>query len=68
VADVVAIEDRGVRALGEQPLLHQIGDRRLTRTGQSGQPDDAWMVPVLGDVGALVDAEAMGMQVRSGHR
>ena len=53
VADVVAVEDRGVRTLGEQPLLHQVGDRRLARTGQPGQPDDAWMVPVRGRRGRL---------------
>jgi hypothetical protein len=68
VADVVAIEHTGVRALGEQALLHEIGDRRLARTGESGQPDDAWMVPVEGGVGAFVDAEAMGVQVRCRHR
>ena len=68
VADVVAVEHARVHALGEQPLLDQVGDRRLARAGESGQPQHARMVPVERGVGALVDLEAMGVQVRRRHR
>src|SRR5690606_30653679 len=39
VADVGAVEPVGGPALGDQCLLDRGGDRRLARSGQTGQPD-----------------------------
>ena len=41
VADVVAVEQVGVTAERVQPLLDQVGDRRLARAGQAGEPQHA---------------------------
>ncbi len=41
VADVVAVEQVGVAAVGVQPLLHQVGDGRLARAREAGEPDHA---------------------------
>ena len=38
VADIVAVEQIGVPALREQRALDQIGDGRLARAGQAGEP------------------------------
>ena len=40
VADVVAVEDVGVLALGGEALLDEVGDGRLARAGEAGEPDD----------------------------
>ena len=41
VADVVAVEQEGVVAERVQPLLDQVGDRRLARARQAGEPQAA---------------------------
>jgi hypothetical protein len=41
VADVVAVQDVGVVAHRQQLLLHQVGDGRLARAGQAGEPHAA---------------------------
>ena len=44
MAHVVAVEQEGVRPDGVQPLLDQVGDRRLPRAGETGEPDHARVV------------------------
>ena len=41
VADIVAVEQIGVPALGQQLLLDQIGDGRLAGAGKPGEPQHA---------------------------
>ena len=47
VPDVVAVEQVGVAPARDQPALEQVGDRRLARAGQPGEPDDAGALPLL---------------------
>ena len=47
VADVVAVEDVGEAAVGEQPVLDGVGERALAGAGEAGEPDDrAAVAPV----------------------
>ena len=41
VADIVAIEQEGVTVHEGEPLFHRIGDGRLARTGEAGEPQYA---------------------------
>ena len=47
VADVVAVEQVGVLAEREQPLLHQVGDGRLARARQAREPQHAGPLALL---------------------
>ena len=63
VADIVAVEQVGVPALEMQPLLDQVGDRRLAGAGETGEPENAR--PLALEVGArvLVHVERLPMDV-----
>ena len=58
VADVVAVEQVGVAAARVQPLLDQVGDRRLAGAGQAGEPEHARLL-------ALESARARALSTSS---
>ena len=59
MADIVAVEDVAVLALGGQALFEQVGDRRLARTGQAGEPDDLGVLALLARPDLAIDVERL---------
>ena len=47
MADVIAVEHVGVHAAREEFRLEAARDRRLTRTRQTGEPNDCAAMPIL---------------------
>ena len=57
MADIVAVQRVGVPAKRQQPLLDVVGDRRLARAGQPGEPQDGRAMSLDRRPRGLVDGE-----------
>ena len=58
VADVVAVEQRGVDAARVEPALDEVGDRRLAGARQAGEPQDAGLLVLQGGARLPRDVES----------
>ena len=63
VADVVAVEQEGVAAERVEAALDQVGDRRLARSGEAGEPEDAGALALLRGVGGAGDVDLLPVDV-----
>ncbi|EEF93550.1 hypothetical protein CATMIT_01818, partial [Catenibacterium mitsuokai DSM 15897] len=63
VADVVAVEDEGVVAERVQLLVDQVGDGRLARARQAGEPHAARLLPLGLGARGLVDVDRLPVDV-----
>src|SRR5262245_37271782 len=61
--DIVAIQQVGMPTEAVQTAMHQVGDARLTRPGESGQPHDAWLLSLELAAGGLADVERLPVDV-----
>ena len=63
VADVVAVEQEGVPAARRQLLLDEIGDGRLARPRQAGEPQHRRLLPLERGMRLAADVEMLAMDV-----
>src|SRR5690606_3705509 len=61
--DVVAIEQEGVAAVGEQPLVDEVGDGRLAGPGQAGEPQHQRLLALQGGAFGAADVERLPLDV-----
>src|SRR3546814_8760957 len=66
VAHVVAVEQEAVLAERVQPLLDQIGDRRLARTRQTGEPQQMRPLAFLRGVRLAADLDRLPVDIQIG--
>lgn len=58
-ANIVAIEHEAADAAGVEPVIDEIGQRALARSGEAGEPEDAALVP--GGLLPIDTADSMGV-------
>ena len=63
MAHVVAVEEVGAHPSGVQFRLDDVGDRRLARTRQAGEPEHSRLVGVQPGAGGLVDLDVLPVDV-----
>src|SRR6202007_247332 len=63
VAHIVAVENHGVMAAGMQPLLDEAGDGRFAGPGESGEPEDGWLLLIQRRALRLADQERLPVDV-----
>src|SRR5581483_2000801 len=65
--EVRAVEEDGVAAVGEEPRLERVRDRRLARARQPGQPDDERTLRLQPSARLPVDLELLQPDVLAAH-
>ena len=63
MANIIAVKDVGVLAVGVQTLFQQVGDRRLARTRKSREPQAAGLLMLHFGAGGFGDFQRLPMDV-----
>ena len=63
MADIVAVQNEGMPAIGEEPLLQRIGDGRFAGARQACEPEHRRALAFLFGEGIPADVERLPMDV-----
>ena len=68
MADIVAVQQIGVLALGGKLLFHQVGDGGLAGTRQAREPQDGRLLTLHGGAGLFVHVQRLPMHIGGAHQ